>query len=140
MKNKLTDKKIFILFIIYLVILLRITVFRPGIDLMNLFSGRINYDFLVGYAPLIRSRSWFRIFYLFVGNIIWFIPFGMYLRKYSHLKSLGIVAAGFGFSLFIEVMQYVLGTGVTELDDLILNTAGTILGMYFMNKISESGK
>lgn len=126
--KKSSDEIISILFVIYIVVLLRITVFRSGIDWGNLFSGRVNYSFLVGYAPLIRSQSWFRIFYLFVGNIVWFVPMGLYLEKYFNMKWFEILAAGFGFSLFIEVMQFVLGTGVSELDDLVLNTLGAVIG------------
>ena len=35
---------------------------------------------------------------------------------------------GLGLSLYIEVIQYVFGTGVSEVEDLILNTAGTGIG------------
>ena len=30
--------------------------------------------------------------------------------------------------MYIEVSQYVFGTGVSEVEDLILNTAGTAVG------------
>ena len=42
-------------------------------------------------------------------------------------------AALFGFllSLGIETMQFILGSGVSELDDLILNTLGAVLGWGF---------
>ncbi len=38
-----------------------------------------------------------------------------------------IVLTGFAFSLIIESMQYFWGTGISEADDLILNTLGTFI-------------
>ena len=69
-----------------------------------------------------------RSLYLFGGNIVCFIPFGMYLQWRKQWKLKTIAVMGLFFSLFIETMQYVLGTGVSELDDLILNTLGTVIG------------
>ena len=37
-------------------------------------------------------------------------------------------ALGFCLSLGIELAQFVLGSGVTEVEDLILNTIGAVLG------------
>ena len=112
-----------IVFIVYITILLYITVVR------NLqFRGRdINLQLFVGYIPIIRS-SIPRFIYLFIGNIIWFVPLGFYLAVYKRKPFWITILYGFLLSLFIETMQYVLGTGVSELDDLILNTLGCIIG------------
>ena len=39
-----------------------------------------------------------------------------------------MILYGFFLSLLIETMQFVFGTGVSELDDVILNTLGVYLG------------
>lgn len=70
--------------------------------------------------------------YLFVGNIIWFVPFGMYLEGQRKWKLAAIVLCGFLFSLTIETSQYAFGRGFSELDDLILNTFGVFLGTLFV--------
>ncbi|WP_245592974.1 VanZ family protein [Carnobacterium funditum] len=47
---------------------------------------------------------------------------------------------GFCFSFSIEMLQFFLGTGITDIDDLIFNTIGTMIGLIgFMicKKISE---
>ncbi|MBQ5850139.1 MAG: VanZ family protein, partial [Lachnospiraceae bacterium] len=62
------------------------------------------------------------------GNIIGFIPFGIYIRGVCKWKIITVTFVGFLFSAFIELMQFVLGTGITEIDDLILNTSGVFLG------------
>lgn len=70
--------------------------------------------------------------YLFAGNIIWFVPFGMYLERQKKWKLVATALCGFLFSLTIETLQYAFGTGFSELDDLILNTFGVFLGALFV--------
>lgn len=111
-------------------IVLRITVFRSSFSMHGWFrNGNVNLTLFKGYMVFVRSKSWWRFIYLFVGNIVWFIPFGMYLQYTGKIKSVLLVTLyGFLFSLTIETLQYVFGTGVTELDDLILNTFGALIG------------
>lgn len=78
---------------------------------------------------MLRRGDWFAFSYLFTGNIIWFVPFGMYLQYMGKSRKLLLTALyGFGFSFCIEAMQYVFGTGFSELDDLVLNTFGAWAG------------
>ena len=117
-----------LIFIVYLAVLLRITVFRSGFNLINVFSGgEIN---LVPILDLIKvfladKRAFV---YLFFGNIIWFVPFGFLLKKLTRIATAKIIFFGFLLSLFIEVMQFIFGMGVSEIDDLLLNTLGTVIG------------
>lgn len=131
-KSRMVDSKkkrlIQILFVIYIICVLRITVFRSGMGFHNLFEGTINASLFQSYIPLFREGNRLRIIYLFGGNIVWFIPFGMYLQWLGKWNLKIVVAIGFLFSLLIETMQYILGTGISELDDLVLNTFGTAAG------------
>lgn len=143
MENKKIKKKqievlLKLFFILYLIILFRITVFRAGFSFENLLkNGTINLTLFRGYLPILEGGHWFRFIYLFVGNIIWFVPFGAYLRYQEKFKATGtIVLLGFLLSLTIEGLQYVFGTGYSELDDLILNTLGAWLGTLLCKKIS----
>lgn len=124
-----------VLFVGYLAVLLRITVFRSGFGAHGFCTdGKINLKLFEAYIPLIRTHDWDRFVYLFVGNLIWFVPLGMYVR-YRKAKK-GILRAavlGLALSFFIETMQYLFGTGISELDDLILNTAGAALGALFLH-------
>ena len=124
-----------ILFTCYLAVLLGITVFRSGFGTHGLCSdGQINLKLFEAYIPLIRTCDWDRFAYLFIGNLIWFVPLGMYVR-YRSTRGGILRAAVFGLALsfFIESMQYLFGTGISELDDLILNTAGAVLGALFLH-------
>lgn len=115
------------LFLLYLAALLTITVVRPWRDGYRFLGGSVNAKLLVSYLPILRtSLSYF--LYLFGGNIAWFVPLGYWLVRVKGRPILRAVLCGFLLSLFIETMQFVLGSGVSELDDLLLNTFGTAVG------------
>lgn len=119
------------LFIVYMALLSGITVFRPwAMSWDRFFQGSLNLKPFVEYARLLGQGELLRALYLFLGNIVVFMPFGMYLAYQKPEMKFGrIVLYGFLLSLAIECMQYVLGTGYTELDDLILNTIGVGVGV-----------
>lgn len=128
-----------ILFVVYLAVVLRITVFRSDFSLQNfLQGGNINLSLFVGYVPILASGSWWMFCYLFFGNILWFVPLGIYLECMGQAKGLWqAVILGFLFSLCIETLQYVFATGYSELDDLVLNTLGVWLGAAGMRKAKK---
>ena len=78
-----------------------------------------------------RDRVGFDFFFLnIVGNVIGFIPIGMILpvmsrRFYPFYKT---VLFGFCLSFFVECVQLITRAGTFDVDDLILNTAGTLIG------------
>ena len=120
-------KLLWALTLLWLAVLLRITVFRPGCFSNGLVSGRVEWDAFAYYAELARAGGWRYFIYLFVGNLIWFAPAGVLVRLRGG-KLWQAALAGLALSLVIETAQFVLGSGVSELDDLILNTCGAVLG------------
>ena len=73
-----------------------------------------------------------------VGNTAMFIPIGIiWPMVFKELDSHGkVIAAGVGFSLCIEVLQLPFFDRVTDIDDLILNSVGFLIGysMYLLVK------
>ena len=63
-------------------------------------------------------------------NIILYIPFG-YLMHYAFpkMKWWAVVCAGFLLSGFTEAVQLFFKLGLCEVDDLISNTLGTLVGV-----------
>lgn len=114
-------------FCIYIFIILLITVLRPWSGSIRFMDGTVNLSFFKEYKGMIRRNFWMFV-YLFGGNIGWFVPIGFYKVFFEKRSALRTVSGGFFLSLFIEIMQYVLGRGISELDDLILNTFGVFLG------------
>jgi glycopeptide antibiotics resistance protein len=77
----------------------------------------------------------------FVGNIVAFIPIGM-IPPMARLRRAGVWhSAVFCLSLsaMIETLQYVSGRRVADVDDLILNTAGGILGYFLVRGATAFG-
>ncbi len=65
-----------------------------------------------------------------LGNVIGFIPLGIFVpilfKKTRRVWKQLLM--GFMVSLAVETIQLVLDVGVFDVDDLILNTVGTIVG------------
>ena len=65
-------------------------------------------------------------------NIILFMPFGMslpfILPEKLRFKPLITVCIALIISVTIEVCQYIFNIGMSEVDDVIMNTLGTALG------------
>lgn len=76
----------------------------------------------------IKNGLWDAIWVNFPGNIIMFLPFGFFagllMDKPGWWKSTLVT---FGVSFFIECFQLLVSRG-TDVDDLILNTLGGLLG------------
>ncbi len=65
-----------------------------------------------------------------VANVVLFLPFGLYLGllvpTWPWWKTAGTIA---GASLAVEVAQYALAVGSSDVTDLITNTAGGLAGL-----------
>lgn len=74
-----------------------------------------------------------------LGNIALFVPLGIYLpmlfnkKKASITKNIVFIAL---VSLSFELFQYVFSTGVTDINDVILNTFGGFLGILLYNALT----
>lgn len=66
----------------------------------------------------------------FIENIIMYLPFGVLMPCcFSCMRSVGIcVTAGFFSSVFLELSQLVTKRGYCQLDDVLTNTAGALIG------------
>lgn len=65
-----------------------------------------------------------------------FIPIGFFVALLWNLKDKNIILIGFVISLFIEFCQLLISRG-TDIDDLILNTLGTIVGLLIYKLLSK---
>lgn len=77
-------------------------------------------------------QYWNEIYINILGNILMFIPYGFIgwlFPKHNDLKTLLIYFLS--FLIVIEALQYFTRLGVFDIDDIILNTFGVIIGFYF---------
>ncbi|MBB2183776.1 VanZ family protein [Lachnospiraceae bacterium MD1] len=65
-----------------------------------------------------------------IGNITMFIPVGIVWPVcFKKLNTIGkAILAGAGFSLFIEISQLLFYERCSDIDDILLNTAGVAVG------------
>lgn len=84
-----------------------------------------------------RKTLGFEIFAVNIfGNILAFAPFGFIvpLINKKHIKACKIIVLSFLFSLTIETIQLIFKVGTFDVDDMLLNTLGGLLG-YIVYKI-----
>ncbi|MGX7394970.1 VanZ family protein [Carnobacterium mobile] len=123
-------------FIFYVILLVHLTVFREenrigNVELSIRSLDQINLTPFVHTFKLTEGVTLFDYYYNLYGNILWFIPMGFgtaYLMKKKpfFFKTLLI---GFSVSFSIETMQFLFQTGIADIDDLIFNTTGTLVGL-----------
>lgn len=64
-----------------------------------------------------------------LGNVLVFVPFGFFMPLASRYRSFLVTAFdGFALSLCVETFQILTKVGSFDVDDLLLNTLGGILG------------
>lgn len=64
-----------------------------------------------------------------IQNVLFFIPFGILIPT-KQLKIVFISALSLSF--LIELLQYICCLGLAEIDDVICNTIGAIMGFCFV--------
>jgi glycopeptide antibiotics resistance protein len=67
------------------------------------------------------------------GNILLFVPLPFVislLYKAKNRKSILLIAVG--VSVVIELIQYTFMIGVADIDDILLNTMGAVLGLILL--------
>lgn len=126
--------------IVYMIALLKIILFKNGIGSVirgvNLIPFRFITDFFVPEATIdVVLKN-------IIGNLALFIPLGILIpARFEELNLKRIILIGFGVSLSFEIIQYIIGLGLSDVDDLTLNTLGAAIGaliyLSFLKKIDK---
>ncbi|MDO4912099.1 MAG: VanZ family protein [Lactobacillus sp.] len=133
------------LLVFYLLLVMFGTVFRDAYfpTQMTWYFNRplsdINFIPFEMTVKLFHGESLVDFVYNSFGNVLCFLPLGIllpitfkYYRKFNR-----IIITGMLFSLIIESLQFVLMTGVSDIDDIIFNTIGAAIG-YGVYKTLQS--
>lgn len=119
-------------FVTYLLLVLMITFWSRE-------SGAItDMDLEIGASLRINNRN----NALVLENVLLFIPFGYCLNWLLKRKSVFVNGffCGFVTSFIIEVMQLVTGRGIFQIDDILTNTLGSILGAFVYRVVAKVNK
>jgi glycopeptide antibiotics resistance protein len=150
MKKIIIKKKyvfaIKIIFAAYFLILARLVLFKFPLDIIISSVKNIGFGIPVSInlipfktiLPYIGDASYSKVAVKnLLGNIFLFLPFGLLLPaikpEVDSYKKIFIFSVL--FSLFFETTQLLLRIGSFDVDDLILNTLGAMLGYFLFNKI-----
>ena len=124
-----------LLFIIYMCVLVYVVFFAEAM-------GRTPQDgYVYNLTPLKEIKRFMKYIWdndalgraarlNIFGNIIAFIPFGIYL-PYTSESKLGFISTflyTFSLSLTIELVQLITKVGSCDVDDIILNALGGVIG------------
>ena len=126
------------IFICYILLLIYI-LFLSRVSLLELFSSQRTLYRSINLIPFKSIREYISgstvnlqrfAFSNVVGNIAIFIPFGIYLPLFKKDKRV-ITNLLFIFivSLFVEIIQWLFGIGTSDIDDIILNCLGGLIGI-----------
>ena len=96
-------------------------------DIATAFPFRVNLFPLVNLFDYDNKRD---LLLNVIGNVAMFIPSGIVLPIiYKRLDSfVKVILVGGGISLCIEIIQLPFSVRASDVDDLILNTVGVIIG------------
>ena len=113
--------------VFYIFAVIKIVFLKDGIRLETnmycLFPLNGLYEYKLGL------KSWQSVAINYLGNIALFFPAGLLLPiLFQKLGFLKTVLLGLLISFGVEILQYILSSGYTDIDDVIMNTAGCALG------------
>ncbi len=132
-------------FYFYVSMLILVTVVRIGLNTvpvrsinLTLFDELIkanHYQNVVNGPFQALALTGYNVF----GNIVWFIPFGFFLAYQAKTTWYKTLLFTFLLSLSIEILQYVVGSGVSDVDDLLFNVIGGCIG-YAIYQLCMRGR
>ena len=139
MKKEFNHKAVMkLLFIIYMCVLVYVVFFAEAM-------GRTPQDgYVYNLTPLKEIKRFMKYIWdndalgraarlNIFGNIIAFIPFGIYL-PYTSESKLGFISTflyTFSLSLTIELVQLITKVGSCDVDDIILNALGGVIAVSY---------
>lgn len=135
-KTKLNIEPIILLALsaIYFITLLKITLLRDSYNRAQSVN-LIPFYTIIEYSQSIINGNKIVGITNILGNLIIFFPLGyitaFFLPKMRKLTRILILS--FAFSLVIELLQYVFMCGQADIDDVILNILGGIIGYLIYN-------
>lgn len=109
-------------------------VIRDGVHTTNLIPLKVFAD---TYTEVFKNGNVAPLIINFFGNVVMFMPIGYFVPLLWRATSGRVIIIGLLCSLFVEFSQLLLPRS-SDVDDLILNTAGVALGLLIYKIIEKS--
>lgn len=153
MKSFSKRKIAIIVFVAYIIILIKIILFKGSfffrvVPTSEGYQSATSQEEYTGYNLLpFRTIKLFlsskfgkrQVFFNLIGNVLLFLPFGFLLPVASKtvIRFIHLLLAAVTLSLLFELFQLFTHTGQFDVDDIMLNTAGAIVGYGLMKLTIE---
>lgn len=129
--KKVNSKYIDLLFCLYFILILMLTLFKND----NGWTGNINLNPLEVFKDIKSSSNGL---ILLVGNICMYIPIGIYIEyRFFNKKSTLKIGLFLIYIFLIELIQHIFKKGVFDIDDIILNSIGFLIGVFLVKGIKK---
>ncbi|MEX3517370.1 VanZ family protein [Corynebacterium camporealensis] len=130
--------------VLVLLMVLAATLAKPFMDIPGIIDGSahaqrsLDLEMFNGFEnPKVAYGPWLNT----LGNVALFMPLGAALIALGQRMPRfrfgmgGTLLFALLLSLSIETAQYIFALGFTDLDDLVLNTLGALIGALWMSKL-----
>lgn len=129
MMKRILSVLFYVIFISYIVLMLLLLFDRmnmTAVRSINLIPLHTIWGYLSGYDHVSASIGMDNV----LGNIIVFAPYGLYLQVIRKDKRFNIsLLQIFLTSVGIEIIQFIFNLGAADIDDVILNCLGGLIGI-----------
>ena len=126
-ENNKTNKLANVLFIIYLIVLFWILLFKLGVQFSYMQNRNVN---LIPFGKIDVSET--------ILNVVIFVPLGIYagvlFKRWGFVKKLFFF---FLISLMFEGLQFIFRIGAFDITDIITNILGGIIGLLIFEAIEK---
>jgi glycopeptide antibiotics resistance protein len=148
--NKLhSNKYVKAIFIFYILLLLKMSFWGFGTFPIRLYGEYSNvstnftpFKSIINYLVNFEHYNFGIWFYNTFGNIILFLPLGILITSvFLNVKYfIQVFYLSFFVSLGIELIQYLTKLGVFDVDDIILNITGSLIGFSILSLVRKIKK
>ena len=137
-------KHVRLIFFLYLLVLMKVIIFKYPLEQLQAIAASwrkevilegldtANFTLFKTIRMYIDYSYKLNSFENLVGNVVVFLPFGYLLPRIWRTAKSGLMLMGYAFffSLSIELFQLFSAFGAFDVDDLLLNTAGALIGFF----------
>jgi glycopeptide antibiotics resistance protein len=133
--NHVTNRLTTVLFIIYLIALCWILLFKLGVQFSYMGNRSVN---LIPFSEHLSLNGKMDVAEI-ISNVVIFVPLGIYagilFERWVFRKRLFFI---FLISLIVEGLQFALTVGAFDTTDIVTNTLGGLMGLMIFKAIEKA--
>ncbi len=129
-KIRVMGKILFVLYVVFIVYFLIFSDWYGRTGTMDSYHyNLVPFQEIKRFWNYRTDVGFFAMFTNLFGNVVIFVPFGIFLPMASKYRNVfATFFSSFGISLCVEIFQLITRVGCFDVDDLMLNTLGGLIG------------